>query len=80
VVNEALSAPRERRRRLRAILHNASRSGLASQNREERRDFAAHLMGQIAFIHAANPRHAAPLRARLRRLAGKPAAPGDAPS
>jgi RNA-directed DNA polymerase len=80
VVNDALSTPREQRRRLRAVLHNASRTGLEAQNRDGRQDFTAYLMGQIAFVHAANPRHAAPLRAHLRRLVGRPASRGDVPS
>lgn len=80
VVNDALGTPRAQRRRLRAILHNASRTGLEPQNRDGRQDFTAYLMGQIAFVHAANPRHAAPLRAHLRRLVGRPASRGDAPA
>jgi retron-type reverse transcriptase len=71
VVNDAPGVRREQRRLLRAIVHNASRSGLESQNRDGRKDFTAHLMGQIAFVHAANRRHAAPLRLQVRRIAGK---------
>lgn len=77
VVNNTVSTPREHRRRLRAMLHNAARTSLESQNRDGRQDFAAYLMGQIAFVHAANPRHAAPLRASFRRLAGRPASGGN---
>jgi RNA-directed DNA polymerase len=72
VVNEALAVPRPLRRRLRAILHNATTSGLEAQNRAGHRDFRAYLLGMIAFIHAANPQHAAALRASFDRLGPKP--------
>ena len=50
VVNEKLSVPREEVRRLRAILHQAKLTGLASQNRENRPDFEAWLHGKIAYV------------------------------
>jgi hypothetical protein len=70
VVNDGLAAPRQTRRRLRAILHNAGKTGLAAQNRDQRRDFRAYLQGLIGHVHAASARHAAPLAAGLRRVAG----------
>ncbi|HEV7129116.1 MAG TPA: reverse transcriptase family protein, partial [Ktedonobacterales bacterium] len=68
VVNDIVAVPRAQRRRLRAILHNAGASGLAAQNRDSRPAFRAYLQGLIAHIHAANPAHAAPLRASLARV------------
>lgn len=77
VVNEALAAPRSLRRRLRAMLHNASKDGLEAQNRAGHQNFRAYLLGMIAFVHAANPRHAAALRASLEHLDSGPKAVGD---
>jgi retron-type reverse transcriptase len=68
VVNDGLATPRQTRRRLRAILHNAGKTGLAGQNRDQRRDFRAYLQGLIGHVHAASARHAAPLAASLRRV------------
>jgi retron-type reverse transcriptase len=66
VVNDAISTPRQLRRRLRAILHHAQETGLTTQNREHRPGFRSYLQGVLAFVHAANPRHASRLRAQLR--------------
>jgi retron-type reverse transcriptase len=79
VVNDALATPRTLRRRLRSILHNARATGLEAQNRDRRPHFRAYLQGLIAFVHAASPRHAAPLRAALERVApgGRGPATGD---
>ncbi|MBI3185272.1 MAG: RNA-directed DNA polymerase [Myxococcales bacterium] len=50
VVNRKLSVPREQVRRLRAILHQARKTGLAAQNREGRPNFEAYLQGMIAWV------------------------------
>jgi hypothetical protein len=50
--------PRPERRRLRAILHNAARHGLASQNHARHPDFAAHLTGRIAHACRCDPARA----------------------
>lgn len=55
VVNERPAVAREEVRELRAILHNASRTGLAAQNRDAHPDFAAHVRGRIAFVAMVNP-------------------------
>jgi RNA-directed DNA polymerase len=79
VVNDGPAAPRELRRRLRAALHNARRTGLAAQNRDGRASYAAYLRGQIAFVESANPQHAERLRAALHRaLVSEPASGGAA--
>jgi len=65
VVNDQVSTPRELRRRLRAIIHNAAKAGLQSQNRDSRPDFRAHLLGQIAFVNEACPEHARRLKEDL---------------
>ena len=61
VVNQRPGVSRKTVRQLRAILHNAQRTGLAAQNREERSDFEAWLQGMIAYVRMVNPSQAAPL-------------------
>ncbi|MBN8524781.1 MAG: RNA-directed DNA polymerase, partial [Planctomycetes bacterium] len=68
VVNQRAKAPRELIRRIRAILHRAEREGLAAQNREGHRDFAAWLGGMIAYIAMTDPATAARYRAQLERV------------
>ena len=53
--------PRAYRRRLRAILHNAKKQGLASQNRANVANFESRIRGQIAYVHMINPDQARPL-------------------
>lgn len=68
VVNDKVSAPRDLRRRLRAILHNARYTGLEAQNRDGHEDFRAHLQGLIAHVHAVNPEQGERLRRQLDAL------------
>jgi hypothetical protein len=65
VVNDQVSTPRELRRRLRAIIHNAKTTGLQAQNHQGHRDFRRHLEGQISFIHGVAPEQAEALREAL---------------
>jgi hypothetical protein len=44
------------------MLHNATKTGLASQNRSGRPNFEARVRGQIGFIHMVNPDQARSLR------------------
>ncbi|HEY8429651.1 MAG TPA: reverse transcriptase domain-containing protein [Sandaracinaceae bacterium] len=69
-VNEKLAPSREDKRRLRAILHNAAKHGLASQNRDGHPDFAAHLRGLVGYACMLEPERAAEWRARLARALG----------
>ena len=68
VVNDTVGTPRRLRRQLRAILHNAGRTGLQVQNREDRADFRAYLAGMIGHVAAANAVQGARLRAALREV------------
>ncbi len=68
VVNQQVGTPRTLRRQLRAILHHAEHDGLAAQNHEGRRDYAAYLQGQIAYVNAGNPAQAVKLREGLARV------------
>jgi retron-type reverse transcriptase len=70
VVNDLVAAPRQVRRRLRAMLHNASQGATQTPA-------YSSIRGLVAYVNAANPRHAAPLWATLRRLPGAPVPPMD---
>ncbi len=68
VVNVEPAACRATRRKLRAILHNASKTGLNSQNRAQRKSFPAWLGGMISFVAMVNPKHAIRLHEKWRAL------------
>jgi len=68
VVNHRPSVPRAYRRRLRAILHNARKTGLDAQNREGHPHFRQALRGRIEFVRATHPQLADRLLAELRVL------------
>ena len=70
VVNDQLSTPRQLRRRLRAILHNAQTTGLDAQNRDNHEDFHAYLLGMIGFVEQANGEQAMALKAALSMVHG----------
>ncbi|MCA9620774.1 MAG: RNA-directed DNA polymerase [Myxococcales bacterium] len=50
VVNDKLGLARTEVRKLRAILHNARKTGLEAQNREGRPHFRAWLQGKLAYL------------------------------
>lgn len=62
VVNDRLNVPRREFDRLKAILTNCVRDGIAGQNRENHGDFRSHLLGRIAFVSSINPRRGERLR------------------
>lgn len=70
VVNEAdkLRLPRDELRQLRAILHNAKKTGLAAQNRGGHPHFEAYLRGKIAYVSMVDPDRGADLAQRLAEL------------
>jgi retron-type reverse transcriptase len=61
VVNERPNVRRTEYDRLRAVLHDAARSGPVAANRAGHPDFRAHLLGRISWVAAANPGRAARL-------------------
>jgi hypothetical protein len=67
VVNDTANLPRRERDRLRAILFNAARSGVDSQNREGLPDFRRHLEGRVAWAASLNPTAGKRLRELLAR-------------
>ncbi|MCU0863397.1 MAG: reverse transcriptase family protein [Planctomycetes bacterium] len=60
--------PRETVRRLRAILHQAAKTGLEAQNRDGHPDFANHVAGMLAWVRMVSPQQAEPLVAAWRQL------------
>ena len=67
VVNDCLRVPREERRRLRAILHNCRKHGVASQTRG-RANFRDWLRGYAAYIHMVHPEEGLPLMREVEEL------------
>lgn len=70
-VNTRPAVPRDEVRELRAILHNAARFGLESQNRRQHPDFAAHLRGRVAYVTMVDPAKGQALRAALNKVLDK---------
>jgi retron-type reverse transcriptase len=68
VVNRAVHVPRYRRRWLRAIVHNAGRTGLAAQNHTNHPAFRAFLIGNARYVQRTHPREGARLLAAIARL------------
>jgi retron-type reverse transcriptase len=68
VVNHRPGVRRREVRRLRAILNNAKKHGLASQNRADDLRFEARIRGQIAFVQMVNPDQAHPLLAAFNAI------------
>ncbi len=55
IVNDKPSVPRKKIRLIRAILHNAAKHGLESQNRDNHSNFRSWLEGNIAYIAMTRP-------------------------
>jgi hypothetical protein len=70
VVNAKPNVRRAEFDTLKAILTNCSRHGPASQNRDSRSNFRAHLLGRIAHVAQLNPARGAKLRAIFDRITG----------
>ncbi len=68
VVNDKVSVPRAMRRRMRAILHNAQKTGLAAQNQHDIPDFRAYLLGLIGYINETDPNLAVMFNAILKNI------------
>jgi hypothetical protein len=68
VVNTRPRAPRAEYDALRALLFNASRTGLEAQNRDRHPDFRRHVEGRVAWLSSGDPARAAKLRALLDAL------------
>lgn len=71
VVNDRPGVSRDEVRRLRAILHRARTEGLDKQNRENRPNFRAWLLGKISYVSMARPGVGSRLRKEYEALIGK---------
>ncbi len=71
VVNDKLAMPREEVRKLRAILHQAKRTGLEAQNREKIPHFESYLKGKIAYLNMVDPDRAMQLAKAYMEAGGK---------
>lgn len=69
VVNERLNVARREYDVLKAILHNATVQGPASQNREARPEFRAHLLGHISWVASLNAARGEKLRRQFAQIA-----------
>jgi hypothetical protein len=72
VLNAHPNFRRDEYDRLKAILHNCVHHGAASQNRDNRPDFRAHLLGRIAYVALLNPTRGERLRRSFDRIVWKP--------
>lgn len=68
VVNAATNVPRSEYDRLRALLHNAARTGPDAQNRDGHPAFQEHVRGRIAWVAATNASRGARLWEAYRRV------------
>ncbi len=70
VVNQRPNVSRRVTKRLRAILHQAKKNGLAAQNREQRENFEPWLGGMIAYVQMVNPEKGGRLREAFKSVSG----------
>jgi retron-type reverse transcriptase len=68
VVNDRMSVPRQTIRQVRAILHNAKRTGLDAQNRDAHPHFRDWIAGMIGWIEMVNQEQGRKLRSALTEL------------
>lgn len=72
VVNQHPATPRGEYDQLRAILHNAARTGLDAQNQTGHPDFAQHLIGRVLWVGHHHPARAAKLARLLAQALAAP--------
>ncbi|HEX3622430.1 MAG TPA: reverse transcriptase family protein [Acidimicrobiales bacterium] len=68
VVNAEPNVRRSEYETLKAIVHNAARTGGEGQNREGQPDFRAHLAGRVAWLTSVHPHHGAKLWAEFETI------------
>lgn len=68
VVNDPPAVGRREYDALRALLHNAVRTGGAEQNRRGHPDFRAHVLGRIGWVGSVDPTRGRRLRAAFDRV------------
>lgn len=77
VVNNSPRVRRSDHDALRALLHNAARTGAAAQNHDGLADFRAHVYGRIAWIGATSETRRERLREMAARVDWEETAPGS---
>ena len=70
VVNQRPNVSRRVTKRLRAILHQAKKNGLAAQNRDKRENFEFWLDGMIAYVQMVNPEKGKKLKEQFKQVSG----------
>lgn len=68
VFNQHANIARDEFDRLKATLHNCVGQGPATQNRDARADFRAHLEGRVGFVESVNPARGQRLRSLFDRI------------
>ena len=68
VLNQHTNYPRDKYDKLKAILLNCARYGAESQNKEEHKNFKAHLQGKISYVKSINPQRAKKLEQLFREI------------
>lgn len=67
-IGTKITIPRQYRRQVEAILHNAKKTGLNAQNIVGKYDFRKHLLGRIALIEMYHPEYGTRLREKLKNI------------
>jgi retron-type reverse transcriptase len=70
VVNQRPNVSRRVTKRLRAILYQAKKNGLAAQNRQNRDNFESWIRGKIAYVQMVNPDRGKKLRDAFDQVSG----------
>jgi retron-type reverse transcriptase len=70
VVNQRPNVSRRVTKRLRAILYQAKKNGLAAQNRQNRDNFESWIGGMIAYVQMVNPDRGKKLRDAFDQVSG----------
>ncbi len=79
VVNEHPNIPRREYDRLKAVLTNCIRRGVASENRDSHPDFRAHLLGRVSYVQRVNPARGTKLQALFDAIEWDSTVVGDEP-
>ncbi len=78
ILNEHPNPARHDFDQLKALLFNCVRHGPDSQNRDQRTNFAQHLLGRIAYLTMINPHRGGKLKALFDQVQWKPSGCADA--
>ncbi|NPE30691.1 RNA-directed DNA polymerase [Methanococcoides sp. SA1] len=68
VVNDKVSIGRNRKKKIRAIVHNILKNGPVRENRENHPFFKEKIFGELAFVKMVDPEFANPLIVKLKQL------------